>query len=205
MFYLTSTLPHDFYVAVSGGVDSMAALSFFSNRRHKPRAAFFHHGTEFSQQGAEFVSQYCKTNGLDFKTAKLSTVRPAGISPEEHWRNERYKFFHGLGLPVITAHHLDDVIETWIFTSLHGQSKLIPYQNQNVIRPFRATPKLEMRKWCERHNVPWIEDPSNLDLKYARNRIRHCIVPEALQINPGLGTVLRKKILAENLEQKETK
>jgi tRNA(Ile)-lysidine synthase len=94
---------------------------------------------------------------------------------------------------VVTGHHLGDAIETWIFTSLHGDSKLIPYSRGNVIRPFLITPKEEIRSWASRRNLTWIEDESNIDPRYMRNRIRMHIVPEALKVNPGLGTVIRKK------------
>ena len=54
---------------------------------------------------------------------------PSGESLEEHWRNERYKFLHSDD-PVITGHNLDDVIEWYLFSSLHGQSKIIPSQSK---------------------------------------------------------------------------
>jgi tRNA(Ile)-lysidine synthase len=93
----------------------------------------------------------------------------------------------------VTGHHLGDAIETWIFTSLHGESKLIPYSRGNVIRPFLITPKEEIRDWASRRGLSWIEDESNSDPKYMRNLIRMAIVPEALKVNPGLGKVIRKK------------
>jgi tRNA(Ile)-lysidine synthase len=96
---------------------------------------------------------------------------------------------------VVTAHHLDDAVETWVFTSLHGESRLIPYSRGNVIRPFLLTPKSELVSWCERRGLAWSEDPSNTDTAYMRNLIRHKILPEALKVNPGLRTVVRKKYL----------
>jgi tRNA(Ile)-lysidine synthetase-like protein len=197
MIRLEGKIPHDFYVACSGGVDSMAALSFLMRRATKPRVAYFNHGTQHSAQTEEFVRAFCEKYGLELTTGCVQRGRMARESREEYWRNERYAFLHSLQLPVITAHNLNDCIETWIFSSLHGEGKIIPYRNKNVIRPFRLTPKSELISWCSRHGVAWAEDASNSDTAYARNRIRHCIVPEALVINPGLEKVIRKKIMAE--------
>jgi tRNA(Ile)-lysidine synthase TilS/MesJ len=49
-------------------------------------------------------------------------------------------------------------------------------------------------EWCDRKSVHYINDPSNTDLSFMRNYIRHEIVPRALRVNPGLPKVLRKKI-----------
>ena len=57
--------------------------------------------------------------------------------------------------------------------------------------------KDELISWCITKKVLWIEDPSNEDCKYARNQIRHKILPEALKINPGLAKVIKKKIIKE--------
>ena len=54
-------------------------------------------------------------------------------------------------------------------------------------------------EWAERKNVPFVEDGSNRNLRFCRNRIRHNILPEALKINPGLYKVVKKK-LQENSE-----
>lgn len=191
-------LPREFYVACSGGVDSMAVLHFLTNRaRALPRVAYFNHGTAHSDGAEVFVRNYCSANHLPLIVGRVSRERVGRESPEEFWRNERYAFLHSLDLPVITAHNLNDCMETWIFSCLNGEGKLIPYRNRNVIRPFRQTPKSEFISWCTRHGVDWAEDASNTNTAYARNRIRHNILPEALLVNPGLEKVIRKKIMAE--------
>jgi tRNA(Ile)-lysidine synthase TilS/MesJ len=77
---------------------------------------------------------------------------------------------------------------------LHGKHHTIPLRHANVVRPFLTTPKREFVSWCERKNVPWCEDSSNQDTRYMRNLIRHRIVPEALIVNPGLHTVVKKMV-----------
>ena len=178
----------------------MAALSFMSQRRQKPRVAYFDHGTTSGSAARQFVASYCATHSLELRVGELQNQKPKGASQEEHWRNERYLFLHSLDGPVVMAHNLNDCMETWVFTALNGDPKLIPYSNRNVVRPFLATPKSEFIRWCTRHMTPWLEDTSNTDVRYTRNRIRRCIMPEALVINPGLYKVIKKKLLSRGIE-----
>jgi len=195
MIRLLGNIPkEDFYVGCSGGVDSMAVLDFLLNGGYTPKVAYFDHFTDHSKEASEFVREICRDRRIEFVPECVARKRDAFESPEEYWRNERYRFFFSLGKPVITAHQLDDVVEWWIFTSLNGWPEVIPYQRNNVIRPFLATPRSELKSWCERHAVPWIEDPSNKETRFARNRIRHNIVPQALEVNPGLRKVVKKRV-----------
>jgi tRNA(Ile)-lysidine synthase len=113
---------------------------------------------------------------------------------EEHWRDERYKFFDNFGT-VITAHHLDDCIETYLFSTMHGEPKLIPMIRKNVVRPFLTTPKSEFFNWVMRKDLPFCHDTSNDDDKYKRNYIRKHVVPHAYMVNPGIDKVIKKKLL----------
>jgi tRNA(Ile)-lysidine synthase len=123
---------------------------------------------------------------------------PKGVSKEEFWRKSRYKFFENEAgkLPVVTCHHLDDVVETWLFTSFHGDPQLIPSRRGRYLRPFLETRKAIFEDWCERKDVGYTIDPSNKDTSFMRNYIRHEVVPKVLRVNPGLHKVLRKKIRA---------
>jgi len=194
------TIPNQIYVACSGGVDSMAALSFLSNKSYRNiTVAFFHHGTEDSERAQLFLQNYLNTSPFknvasEMVIGNLKAPKPPRKSPEEHWRDERYSFLHTLDAPVITAHHLDDCIETWLFGAINGKPKTIPFRNKNVMRPFLTTPKEKLQYWCERKAVPWIEDSSNKNVSYARNRIRHNIMPEVLKVNPGIAKVVVRKI-----------
>lgn len=184
----------DFYVACSGGVDSMAVVDFLSRGKRKPRLAYMNHGTAHAMEAETWIRRYAEQNSLELTIGKLDRERQPRESPEEFWREERYRFLHSLQLPVITAHHLDDVVEQWIFSSLHGKPGLIPTTRGNVLRPFLLTKKAEMVAWCDRYQVPYLNDPSNDDLRYMRNRIRHKLIPEALQINPGLRKVVARLV-----------
>jgi tRNA(Ile)-lysidine synthase len=191
-------IPKKCTLAFSGGVDSTAVADFLLKGRHDVTLAFFHHGTQASDEAEEFVRNFASERNAHIVIGRLSVGIPRGRSIEDFWREERYKFLSTFQTPVVTAHHLDDAVETWIFSSLHGQGKLIPVERGNVVRPFLVTTKDDLKDWALRKNVPWIDDKSNDDVKYMRNLIRHKIVPEALKVNPGLRTVIKKKYLQLN-------
>lgn len=195
MLRLMNEIPNNFYLAVSGGIDSMVALDFFRKGKKTFKVAHFDHGTIFGQKAKNFVTQYCEKHKIPYIVGRLYDQRHPGLSQEEHWRNERHKFFNSLQDTVVTVHHLQDVMEWWIFSSLHGEGKIIPYKNKNVIRPFLLVEKKDIINWAKRKDVPYMDDPSNQDEKYMRSIIRHKILPESLRVNPGLGKVLKKKII----------
>jgi tRNA(Ile)-lysidine synthase len=193
MIKLQSKLPHYLHVACSGGVDSMAALDFLSNK-HNTNILFFDHETETSKQAYKFVAHYASENKLGFVYGKPRWAKQKRESWEEYWRNERYHFFHSVDAPVVTAHHLDDCVETWVWSSMHGKGKIIPFRNRNVVRPFRLTRKRDLELWCNLRNVPFIEDESNEDTRYTRNYIRHEMMPNVLRVNPGIHKTVAKKV-----------
>ena len=208
MIQIQGKLKRDVYIACSGGVDSMAIADFLY-KNHNCTLVFFDHGTETSAEAKTFIQDYASYKNSKFwahpgaTTVKVlfgevSRKKEKSESWEEYWRNERYAYLKGIGEEVITCHHLDDCVETWIWSSLHGEGKIIPYQNQNIVRPFRANRKAEFVNWCRRNSVPWVEDTSNEDTKFMRNFIRKELVDKCLVVNPGLHKVIRKKILEEN-------
>lgn len=190
-------LPKEIFVACSGGVDSMAALDFLS-RRHEVTAVFFDHGTSASFDAMDFLHKYCYQKKIGLVTGAIMRAKHKDESLEEYWRTERYRFFDYLQKPIVTAHHLDDAVETWVWSSMHGTPKLPEIQRGNVIRPFLSTPKAELVDWCVRKSVPWYDDPSNTDQKFMRNYIRHTVMPVVEKINPGIQKTIKKKLTANS-------
>ena len=201
MLKLQGKLPREVYVACSGGVDSMAVVDFLRNN-HDITLVYFNHGTEHGEQAHRFVAEYATKHDLPLVYGTLgkgaAEAKPKDDSWEEHWRNERYKFFHTINAPIVTGHHLDDCVETWVWSSMHGTGKIIPYRNKNVIRPFRMTRKRDFQMWCDLKNVPYIEDDSNTDVCYTRNYIRHEMMPHVLRVNPGIHKTIAKKVKDEH-------
>lgn len=193
MIKLLGVMPRKITVACSGGLDSMVLLDFLG-RNHEVTAAFFHHGTPTSDKAQEFLEKHCANINVPLVLGKIATVhRGREFSPEEHWREERYNFLNQFPV-VVTAHHLDDVVETWIWSSLHGTSSLMPYQRGNVFRPLLLNRKYDLEDWARRKNVRWVEDESNTNCAYTRNFIRHKLMDGVLQVNPGIHTMIRKKL-----------
>ena len=196
MIKLLGSVPKKVYIALSGGADSMAALDFLSRSNRDIVALYFNHGTKFSYEAESFVKDYCKEKNISLKIGQISREKLGCESTEEYWRNERYRFFSKFNdRKIITCHHLDDSVETWLFTSLHGNPNLIPYSRDNFIRPFLTTEKNTLLEWCSRKSVPYLEDPSNSDTSYMRNFIRHELMKNALIVNPGIQKVIRRKVM----------
>ena len=196
MIKLQGKIPREVYVACSGGVDSMAVVDFLRNN-HKVNIVYFDHGTQHSTIAGVFIGNYCSKHNLPLMYGRITRERERDESQEEYWRNERYKFFSTINADIITCHHLDDCVETWVWSSLNGTGKIVPYRNNNVIRPFRLTRKRDFELWADLKNVPHVEDDSNTDTCYTRNYIRHEMMPHVLRVNPGIHKTIAKKVRDE--------
>lgn len=176
----------------------MAIADFLLQGKKEVTLAYFNHGTIHGQEAQEFLVSRAKELNVELILGSIVSEKTKEESWEEYWRNQRYMFFKSFAnQEVVTCHHLDDSVESWIFSSLHGKGKLIPYRNGNVIRPFLLTKKSDLLKWVLDRKIPYIEDPSNSDTSYSRNLIRHIIVPQALKVNPGLHKTVSKLIEAD--------
>ena len=197
MFRLTFKVPKTVAIAVSGGVDSMAAVDFLRKSRDIT-VLHYNHGTgAYADKAENLVRKYCSENKIKCAIGYNEEDLPKGVSAEAWWRDKRYSWFEEVvDIPIIMAHHLDDVAETWLFTSLHGRPQLIPSQRGKYWRPFLTTRKKVFEEWCQKRGVPHVEDPSNKDNVFMRNYIRNVMMPNALQVNPGFHKVLKKKLLS---------
>ena len=195
MIHITGKIPKRVAIAVSGGIDSMAVLDFLRRSRDVV-VLHYNHGTPYAPKAEALVRAYCMQHKLTIVIGRCNEEMPAGVSKEAWWRDQRYKFFtEATSLPIVTAHHLDDQVENWIFTSMNGNPFLIPHSRDQFIRPFVTTEKNDFTLWCVRKGVPTIDDPTNDDTKYRRNYIRHKMMPHVLTINPGIRKTIKKKIL----------
>lgn len=199
MITLQGKLRKNLAVAVSGGIDSVAALHFLCNK-HNVTIVHINHNEGNSEASAAFVDALAREYSCPLIYKKVTDSKPSNCSLEEFWRNQRYKVFKSIPQPVITAHTLDDCVETWVWSSLHGTGKIIPYQNRNVVRPFRLTEKQQLVNWATKHKLSWVEDSSNADLSLSRNYIRQVMMPQVLFINPGIAKTIRKKVQQDYVE-----
>lgn len=196
MIRLIGKIPSNVVVACSGGIDSMVVAHFLLQGRRKVQLAYFNHDTAHSRHAQDFVEKYANKNKLDLFVGRVKGTK-GKRSLEEFWRDERYSFFNRINTEfLITCHHLDDAVETWIMSALHGQCKLIPYQRgPNIYRPFLMTSKKTIKEYADRKLVEWVEDPTNVRTEYIRNHIRHSMMSDVLKVNPGIRTMIRKKLI----------
>lgn len=184
-----------FAVACSGGIDSMVLVDLLKKfPKYKFKLLYFNHGTEHGLEAQTFLENYAEKQGIPLEIGKISREIPKNGSKEEFWRVERYKFLEQFELPIATAHNLTDCVETWLFSSIRGVPKVIPYRRNQVFRPFLMVSKAEINEWASRNCVEYVQDPSNTDTCYTRNLIRHELLPVALKVNPGIESMLRKMI-----------
>lgn len=175
----------------------MAIADFYKRGGKKFTVAYFNHGTSQANAMEDFTRSWALVNGVDYVTGTITRERRKDESKEEFWRNERYSWLNSFNKPIVTCHHLGDAVEGYIFSALNGNPKVIASRNGLICRPFLLNAKQELIDWCVRHNVKWVEDQSNQDTNFPRNRIRHNIIPEALMVNPGLTKVIKKKIMEQ--------
>jgi tRNA(Ile)-lysidine synthase len=194
-------------VGVSGGTDSMVLLHAMMANEYAPIAAHFNHKLrEESDLEAEFVKSYCLNAGLPFREGAgdvRAYAEENSLSIEEAARILRYQFLFEVAEQesagaVVVAHHADDQIETVLMNLLRGAGtkglsgmKTITVPNPwsdniPVIRPLLEVDKDDLIKYHSENELPLIDDPSNDDETYFRNKIRHSLIPSLELLRPGI-------------------
>lgn len=196
MIHILGNLPQkECWLACSGGVDSMFAAKFLANQgKRKVNLVFVNHNTETSAKAENFLLDF--TNLFPEYSLFRHTIakeKPHDESWEEFWRKERIKVFCKYPT-IITAHHLDDAVETYIWRMLHGRLDIISYKCGNIIRPFLLNEKQKLIDFATRHDVPYIQDESNNDVSFTRNRIRHCVLPEIKKLDGNIYKTVAKLV-----------
>ena len=125
------------------------------------------------------------------KAAQKLEVEPIHIElklnsqSEEEARIERYKAlreqegqYEAAG--IITGHHYDDIIETVIMNVIRGTGRhgLTPFSDSSIIRPLIQVKRSEIEQYAKENGVDWVDDPTNEDTNYLRNRVRKIIIPK---------------------------
>ena len=199
--------------AVSGGRDSMVLLHLLKHCGYAVTAAHLHHGLRGQEADRDqmFVRDYCRQEGIPFRTAQVDAGAYAalhGLSIEEAARDLRDTFLRStameLGLDCIaTGHQLEDQAETILLNLTRGTGadglRGIARRKGRYIRPLLLSTREEIGEYAQAYGIPHVEDGSNQNLIYSRNRIRHKVLPQLQEINPGFCQSLSRTahILAE--------
>lgn len=184
-------------VACSGGADSIFLLYALWALRETlgwdVHVSTVDHGLRAnSDADARFVQQIAWTLGLpcEVTTADVAQARKAGESIEmaarrirrEIWTHQLVKYDANA---VALAHHMDDQAETLLLrltrgTSLRGLGGMSWISRSGpltILRPLLGVRRHDIEQFLRSHGRPWREDPSNKDLNFRRNRVRHELVP----------------------------
>ena len=188
--------------AVSGGADSMCMLHMLNALAQtgaiRIAAAHFNHGLRGaeSDRDADFVRSYCASNGIDFflGSGDVSAYsRQRRLSVETAARELRYDFLRKTAEKIgadriATAHTADDNAETVLFNLVRGSGlrglRGIPPVRENIIRPVLCFTRGQVMEYIKEYGIPYVEDSTNFELVYSRNRLRHSVIPLLKEFNP---------------------
>lgn len=207
-------------VAVSGGPDSVCLLHVLRELapRWDLRLSVLHldhrlRGAE-SDADAEFVRQLAGSLGLEFHLRRVDAGALAGSGNlEEAARAARRRFYlellrEGRVERVALGHTRSDQAETVLFRFLRGSGTtglagIWPLTPEGLARPLLEVERSEVIEYLKARSLPWREDSSNQDRRFARNRIRHELLPQlSQQWNPGLAeTLAQAAVLAQEDEE----
>lgn len=183
-------------VAYSGGADSTALLLACAEKWPGQVCAFHvHHGLQaaadtFEQHGREF----CARLGVPLRVSRVDARHAPGESPEAAARHARYEAFRALAQGdtapgaiknIAVAQQADDQVETLLLALSRGAGlpglSAMPADwvrdGLHYFRPLLHVPGAELRHWLRERGVAWVEDPTNADEQFTRNRIRARLLP----------------------------
>jgi tRNA(Ile)-lysidine synthase len=193
-------------IGVSGGPDSLALAHVLYSLGWKIALAHFDHQLRSQSAGdCEFVRKTAEEFGVMFYQASEDIQRKAEKekrSIEEIARNSRYQFLFAVAeqinaKAVLTAHTADDQVETILMHLLRGSGtrglagmqicgKTAFHPEIPLVRPLLHTWRGEIDVYCREHCLNPVQDTSNQDRTYFRNRIRHELIPNLETYNPAV-------------------
>lgn len=170
----------NYLLAVSGGVDSVVLLDMFSKTKHHLIVAHVDHGIRGDESAADarFVKALASKYGLPFVSTELHLAKTAS---EEAARSARYEFLLAQATEhkatLVTAHHQDDAVETIALNISRGTGwrGLATLGREGILRPLIGLTKQQIYQYAMSHNLEWVEDATNRQDVYLRNRLRWVI------------------------------
>lgn len=186
-------------VAYSGGADSTALLlAAVECWPGQVQAIHVHHGLQpAADDFARVCESVCARAQVPLHVVHVDAAHAPGESPEDAARRARYAALaaaarqSGLG-GVLLGQHADDQVETLLLALSRGAglpglaSMPAQFERDGVVfyRPLLQTPAAALRQWVVARQIPFVDDPSNTDERYTRNRIRARLLPALAQAFP---------------------
>lgn len=195
-------------VGLSGGADSVALLDLLVSFGYRCVATHcnFHLRGDESDRDEAVARSHAGRLGVEFLKTDFDVParqKSTGESVEMACRSLRYEWWEGLrkrlGNAVIAvAHHRDDNIETFFLNLMRGSGiaglkGMLP-RTGNIVRPMLGCTRQEIEEYCNRRNLHFIVDSTNLENDYRRNRLRNIIIPEIERLFPGASEGIARSI-----------
>lgn len=186
-------------IGVSGGVDSVVLTEFINQLGNEFALAHCNFNLRGADSNADeqFVRDLADQLGVKAFFSSFQTRDYAGekgISIEMAARELRYEWFENIRAAkaydyILVAHHLDDVLETFILnlsrgTGIRGLSG-IKNKAGMVLRPLLFASREEIEAYARENNLAWRTDESNKDVTIKRNKVRHQVLPLMEELNPA--------------------
>jgi len=190
-------------VAFSGGADSTALLlACVQKWPRQVNAIHVHHGLQHAADDfLRHCEQVCAALAVPLLVQRVNATAAPGQSPEDAARRARYQAFESLALidkgqpsleSIAIAQHADDQVETLLLAlsrgaGLPGLSAMPARWRRGAInyyRPLLQVSGADIRQWLGAQGVAWVQDPSNADERFTRNRIRARVMPVLTECFP---------------------
>lgn len=198
-----------YQIAYSGGLDSHVLLySLVQLRLQFPeitlRAVHIDHGLNpDSTRWSGRCHEVCTALKVECKVIKVNAHPAKGESPEAAARQARYSALRkhiSVGECLLMAQHQDDQVETVLLQLLRGSgphglaamAKTMVFGDSYLLRPLLSFSRSELQDYAKKEGLVWINDPSNQDLSFDRNYLRHEILPLLRCRWPGLGQTVSR-------------
>ncbi len=198
-------------VALSGGADSTALLLACAERwPGQVQAIHVHHGLQAAADGFALHCQtLCERLQVPLNVQRVDARPAPGQSPEDAARQARYKALAAAALAspapaaipsIALAQHADDQVETMLLALSRGAGlaglAAMPMHWQRLglqwHRPLLRVPGQAVRDWLQARGEGWVEDSTNHDERYTRNRIRHRLLPALQEAFPQFRTTFAR-------------
>ena len=201
----------NFVLAISGGVDSMVLANLFliNNLNFSIAHCNFQLRGKESDDDELFINKWCSEKDIKLYNKKFSTedyCKNNKLTIQMGARELRYEWFSELIDKekydfIVTAHHIDDQLETFIINSIRGTGidglVGIPDKINKIIRPLLMTSKDQIIEYSKVNKINYREDSSNDKEDYLRNKIRHSVIPYLKSDDDNV--LLKFKTTIENL------
>lgn len=188
-------------IGISGGADSICLFHVLFLLKEKWELTLIpvhinHNLRQTAKRDENFVKAFCEEKGCKVRIFSEQIEEYANekkISLEEAGREYRYHVFKETlrmehADKIAVAHHENDVAETFLFHSIRGSSiqglGAIQPKNQEIIRPLLCVTKKEIEHYLRQNHLEWMEDETNRDNHYSRNKLRNQVIPVLEEMNP---------------------